>query len=43
MHIYRCFFLNEGGHIRVAELIEVEGLGGVIDKTSRMLQERLQH
>ena len=43
MHIYRCFFLNEGGHIRAAELIEAETLSEVIDRASVMLRERPQY
>ena len=43
MHIYRCFFLNEGGHIKAAEIIEADALGEVINKACIMLQERPQH
>ncbi len=43
MHIYRCFFLNEGGHIKAAEIIEADALGEVIDKACVMLRERPQH
>ena len=43
MHIYRCFFLNEGGHIKAAEIIEADALGEVIDKACVTLRERPQH
>ena len=43
MHIYRCFFLNEGGHIKAAEIIEADAVGEVIDKALVMLRERPQH
>ena len=43
MHTYRCFFLNEGGHIKAAEIIEADALGEVIDKACVMLRERPQH
>ena len=43
MHIYRCFFLNEGGHIKAAEIIEADALSEVIDKALVMLRERPQH
>ena len=43
MHIYRCFFLNEGGHIKAAEIMEADALGEVIDKACAMLRERPQH
>ncbi len=43
MHHYRCFFLNEGDHIRAAEIIEAEMVGEAIDKARIMLRERPQH
>jgi hypothetical protein len=43
MHIYRCFFLNEGDHIKAAEIIEADAVGEVIDKARIMLRERPQH
>ncbi len=43
MHIYRCFFLNEGDHIKAAEIIEADAVGEAIDKALVMLRERPQH
>jgi len=43
MHVYRCFFLNEGDHIRAAEIIEAEMVGEAIDKARVMLRERHQY
>ena len=43
MHIYRCFFLNEGDHIKAAEIIEAAAIGEAIDKARIMLRERPQH
>jgi len=42
MHIYRCFFLNEGDHIKAAEIIEADAVGEAIDKALVMLRERPQ-
>ena len=43
MQLYRCFFLNEGDHIKAAEIIEADAVGEVIDKALVMLRERPQH
>ncbi len=43
MHIYRCFFRNEGDHIKAAEIIEADAVGEAIDKALVMLRERPQH
>jgi hypothetical protein len=43
MHVYRCFFLNEGDHIKAAEIIEADAIGEAIDKALAMLRERPQH
>ena len=43
MHLYRCFFLNEGDHIRAAEIIEADAVGEAIGKARIMLRERPEH
>ena len=43
MHIYRCFFLDGGDHIKAAEIIEADAVSEAIDKACAMLRERPQH
>jgi hypothetical protein len=43
MHIYRCYFLDEGDHIRAAEIIHADAASEAIDKARVMLRERPQH
>jgi hypothetical protein len=43
MHIYRCFFLDEGDHIKAAEIIEADAVSEAIERACVMLRERPQH
>jgi hypothetical protein len=43
MHIYRCFFLSDGDHIKAVEIIEADAVSEAIDKAQIMLRERPQH
>ena len=43
MHIFRCYFLNEGDHIQAVEEIEANALGEAIDRAQVMLKARPQH
>ncbi len=43
MQLYRCFFLNEGDHIKAAESIEADAVGEAINQALVMLRERPQH
>ena len=43
MHIFRCYFVDEGDHIQTIEEIEASGLGDAIDRAQAMLKARPQH
>jgi hypothetical protein len=43
MPSYRCYFLDEQGHVRAAEDIDADALSEAIERALAMLKERDHH
>lgn len=43
MATFRCYFLDNNGHIAAAEYLHVEALGDALDNALSLLREKPEH